>query len=116
MRPNDEITRFGRQRYASALSRMVTLSHLVGFRQDALAAIGSFAALSVLLPWEKRHMHEIGSFALCYIPATVVAGRRRHAFVAHHLLDGRQISAGVEELRYVGAPHVVRREWRYPRG
>jgi hypothetical protein len=74
---------------------MVTGSYPAGFRQDALAAIGSFAARSGL-PWEKRHMYEIGSFALGRIPASIVAGRRRHALVADHLLDSCQISASVE--------------------
>jgi len=95
---------------------MVTLNPSCGFSAGCTGPIGSFTTLSVLLPWEKRHMHEIGSFALGCIPATVVAGRCGYAFMAHHLLDGRQISAGIKQFRYVGAPHVMRREWCDPRG
>ena len=62
------------------------------------------------LPWEKRHMHEIGSFALGRISAPIVASRRRHAFMADHLLHRRQVGAGVEQLGDVGAAHVVRCE------
>jgi len=40
-------------------------------------------------------MHEIGSFTLNCIPATVVASRRRHALMADHLLHRRQVGAGV---------------------
>ena len=40
-------------------------------------------------------MHEIGGFALGRISATVVASGRRYAFMANHLLESRQNSAGV---------------------
>jgi hypothetical protein len=52
-------------------------------------------------------MHEIGGFALGHIPTTVITGRRRHALMANHLLDCRQVGAGVEEFGDVGAAHVV---------
>jgi hypothetical protein len=94
MRPNNERTRFGLQEDTSVLSSMVTCSYGAGFGQDALAAIDSVATRSGL-PWEKRHMHEIGSFAPGRIPAAVVANCRRHAFMTDHLLDTRQVGAGV---------------------
>jgi hypothetical protein len=68
-----------------------------------------------ILPQEERHMHEIGSFALCSIPASIVAGRRQ-ALVAAHLLHRRQVGAGIKQFRFVGAPHVMPREWCDPRG
>jgi hypothetical protein len=88
------MTRFGLQPETSFLSGMVTCVYGAGFRQDARAAIDSVATRSGL-PREKRHMHEIGGFALSRISATVVARCRRHAFVAHHLLNHRQVSTGV---------------------
>ena len=39
-------------------------------------------------------MYEIGGFALGRIPATVVASCR-HAFMADHFLNRRQVSTGV---------------------
>jgi hypothetical protein len=65
--------------------------------RDALAAINFVAARSGL-PWEKRHMHEIGGFALGQIPALVIASRR-DALTTDHLLDRRQISTGVTLFR-----------------
>jgi hypothetical protein len=40
-------------------------------------------------------MHEIGGFALGRISAPIVARRRRHAFMTDHLLNGRQVGAGL---------------------
>jgi hypothetical protein len=76
MRPNNERTRFGRQLYTSFLSSMVTLSLSCWFSAGCAGGYRFFRR-SVLLPWEKRHMHEIGSFALGRIAASIVAGRRR---------------------------------------
>ena len=82
---------------------------------DALAAIDILATRSGL-PREERHMHKIGGFALGCIPAPIVTSRRRHAFMAHHLLDRRQVGAGVEQLGDTRPTPVVRGEWRDPRG
>jgi hypothetical protein len=49
-----------------------------------------------MLPREERHMYQIGGFALGCIPTTVIASRRRHALVTHHLLHGRQVGASVK--------------------
>jgi hypothetical protein len=65
------------------------------------------AVFALLLARKERYMHEIGGFALGHIPTTVITGRRRHALMANHLLDCRQVGAGVEELGDVGAAHVV---------
>src|SRR4051812_30025928 len=69
---HNEVSRFA---WLRAIGRYAKDTYLY---QDVLAAIGSFAVRSSL-PWKKRHMHAIGSFALGRVPATVVAGRRRHA-------------------------------------
>jgi len=51
-------------------------------------------------------MHEIGSFTLSCIPATVVASCR-HAFMTDHLLHRRQVGAGVEQPGVKGAMPVA---------
>jgi hypothetical protein len=51
-----------------------------------MVAIGFLAALLFLLPWEKRHTYEIGSFALCCTPATIIASSRHHALVADDII------------------------------
>jgi hypothetical protein len=54
-------------------------------------------------------MHEIGGFALGRIPTTVITGRRRHALMANHLLNCRQVGAGVtlSQRERCGACRVV---------
>jgi hypothetical protein len=98
MRSTYELIGFGLQLRKSFLRRKVMPGSILS--KTVRIALGvihlGVTVFDMLLPREERHMDEICCLAFCCISSTIVAGRRRHALVANHLLYSGQVGAGIK--------------------